>query len=83
MRPTFDLSNVLAFAPRDTPLAVVAILDGAVREACARLGVHEGDRITCNETLAESLLVRDANGRRVLLSMPEALLIEVEPGLPS
>lgn len=83
MRPFFDLSNVLAFAPRDTLLEVVSILDGGVREACARLGVHEGDRITCNETLREALLIRAADGHRVLLSMPQALLIEVEPGLPS
>lgn len=83
MRPIFDLSNVLAFAPRDTLLEVVAIIDGGVREACARLGVHEGDHITCNETLSESLLVRATDGHRVLLSMPQALLIEVEPGLPS
>lgn len=82
MRHILDLSNVLAFAPRNTPLSVVAILGSDMRKECARRGVHEGDRITCNESLRESLLVRAAHGR-VLLSLTDALLIEVAPGLPS
>lgn len=78
-----DLSSVLAFAPHDTPLEVLQIADPRARAYCARLGLDEGDRITRNNGRRDDVLLTTADGRRMRLALPIAMLVEVEPGVPS
>lgn len=78
-----DLSSVLAFAPRETMLEVTRVTGEEAQEYCARLGVVPGDWITRRDGLRDHVLLTTADGRRVRLPLPVAMLIEVEPALRS
>jgi hypothetical protein len=78
-----DLSSVLAFAPRETPLEVLQIADDVARAYCARLGLEPGDQITRHDGLKNDVLLSTADGRRFRLALPVALLVEVEPAIRS
>ena len=78
-----DLSSVLAFAPRNELLAILQIADPTARTYCERLGIWRGDRVTRVDGRKDDVLLTLDDGRRVRVALPVALLIEVEPALPS
>lgn len=78
-----DLSSVLAFAPRETPLEMLQVANDVAREYCARLGLEAGDRIVRHDGGRDDVLVSTDDGRRLRLALPVALLIEVEPATPA
>jgi hypothetical protein len=78
-----DLSSVLAFAPRDTPLEVLQIADDVARGYCAQLGLEPGDQITRHDGLKNDVLLSTKDGRRFRLALPVALLVQVEPAIRS
>lgn len=78
-----DLSSVLAFAPRDVPLTVLQIADDRARAYCAQFGLAAGDRITRYDGSKDDVLLSMPDGRRIRVGLPVALLIEVQPALPS
>lgn len=78
-----DLSSVLAFAPREMSLEIRQIVDERARAYCSQLGLEPGDRITRHDGLKDEVVLSTADGRRVRLALPVALLVEVAPALPS
>lgn len=83
MRYETDLSSVLAFAPRNTPLEILQIADERARLYCERLGLEPGDHITRHDGLKDEVLLSTPGGQRLRLALPVALLIEVEPAIRS
>lgn len=52
-----DLSSVLAFAPRNTPLEILQIADERARLYCERVGLEPGDQITRHDGLKDEVLL--------------------------
>lgn len=82
MISSLDLSTILAFAPRYTPLTVLQI-GAAVRGFCASHGVREGDRVVRRGVDAEEVIVTKPDGRTLLLTLDQAVLVAVGPALVS
>ena len=82
MYPDLDLSAMLAFAPRNVPLRVLRI-GTELRDFCDDHGVHEGDRVTRRGIALEEVELTKADGRRLRLSVEQAVLMAVQPALVS
>ena len=82
MDPGLDLSAMLAFAPRYVPLKVLQIAT-QLRDFCEDHGVHEGDCVTRRGVAPEEVELTKADGRRLRLSVEQAVLMAVQPALVS
>ena len=69
----------LALAPMETAVAIRRIPFEALRAFCDARGLHEGDAVRCRSSaLRGPVVVETAEGRRVVVPLEYATLIECE-----
>lgn len=76
---TPEPTRSLATAESGERMEIRRILFGALRAACARLGVREGAVVRCHAEIDSKLVLETASGRRIALERDWAQFIQVVP----
>lgn len=75
----FDPRPLLFAAPLGVPLKITRIHLDPIRERCARLGLHEGDEVTCEGVALEHMSLAIAGRGSVSIALSLCTCVEVEP----
>ena len=73
----------LAAVPPAAVVRVDHILFETLRDLCFGIGLHEGDRVRCQDSTAYSMTLSDENGRTIVIDRDWARFITVtqpDPG---